>query len=533
MGNISGEWSFQLQSNLDFVALHEKLHWKHGPTVQPKEIAGILANIDKDLEDCDAEISHLQAHIIVLHNQQWLLEEYKSLMHPFNSSIWRLPNEIILLIFHYACTVNELGSKKVETMPALVISSVCSHWWILTKNCPALWSSICIRLQSAAPKNLSLPILDLYLRSSHQSPLTLKLTGEVLKTFELHQLTIFAALTAHANHWKSITVWQAQVYWSLMDESHWHFPMLETLELSEIRVCTADLDYFQHAPKIYRLSLGESALVDLYQMEFPWRKLTNLDCIQHPEGMQELIEMCDGLMEHRLHEFDWVTPNQCCVPPAIVSSLQTMLLLVVHTTYPDDQSLTEVVFASMPCPSLTSLSLEGPDIEGPYWCPWPKASLHGFISWSSFQLTILSIKYIPLSDLDLINLQCLPSLLSLTINDSRSSCTNDTATNPSPITSWLMQSFHAFPCTISASSSLALIQRLQTLNVTSNNPMAFDDLEFIEMVTSRWLPSHSKVLALELKLLTCKSFRFWCWNRVFAFSRSICEMHTEYTSPNF
>lgn len=84
------------------MMLRTRLRSEHGPAVQ--DIAKILADVDKDLEDCDTEVSRLQLRIIVLRNQRRLLEEYRTygMLH-FISLIRRLPNENLLRISDYAC----------------------------------------------------------------------------------------------------------------------------------------------------------------------------------------------------------------------------------------------------------------------------------------------------------------------------------------------------------------------------------------------------------------------------------------------
>ena len=48
----------QLPMNVDFAAVRRKLGLEHGPAVQSETgISGVLADIDEDLEDCEAEVT--------------------------------------------------------------------------------------------------------------------------------------------------------------------------------------------------------------------------------------------------------------------------------------------------------------------------------------------------------------------------------------------------------------------------------------------------------------------------------------------
>lgn len=91
----------------------------------------------------------------------------------------------------------------------------------------------------------------------------------------------------------------------------------------------------------------------------------------------------------------------------ISSSLKTLSLSLRQTPQPESESLAQVVFDSLVCPSLTSLSVE---VKGGYECFWPKKCFHAFIEQPSYRLTTLSIQSVPLSDSTLIDmLRRLPS----------------------------------------------------------------------------------------------------------------------------
>ncbi|KAE9404423.1 hypothetical protein BT96DRAFT_813473, partial [Gymnopus androsaceus JB14] len=135
--------NFQLRTNVDFEEIRQKLRSEYGSGVQSEaEISRALADVEKDLEDCDAEFRRLQSRMIAVQNQRKRLEEYKVSLRFLQSPIRRLPNEIILRIFDCACEMNVLTSKTLQTMPTLAISSICSRWRALAQSYPDLWSRI-------------------------------------------------------------------------------------------------------------------------------------------------------------------------------------------------------------------------------------------------------------------------------------------------------------------------------------------------------------------------------------------------------
>ncbi|KAE9397373.1 hypothetical protein BT96DRAFT_995844 [Gymnopus androsaceus JB14] len=188
---------------------------------------------------------------------------------------------------------------------------------------------------------------------------------------------------------------------------------------------------------------------------------------QFTEQMENVFEVCSDLRELLFRNFRESRFVRC--EPAITAPVVERLSFSLSPgcLY---NSLA-IVFSSMICPSLTSLHMEGMD---KYANPWPKDELNMFISSSSFRLTTLSIKFIPLLDTDLIDLlHRLPSLLDLTIDDSRVSDT-------SPITLCLLQRLHA-------SRSSALVTKLQSISLTFSGS-DFSDRDFVDMISSRWNP---------------------------------------------
>ncbi|KAE9386338.1 hypothetical protein BT96DRAFT_789466, partial [Gymnopus androsaceus JB14] len=63
------------------------------------EIDIIVSDVEKDIEDCDAEIDRLRSRILVLQNQRRLLEKYRTYSRSLRSPIRKIPNEIVLQIF--------------------------------------------------------------------------------------------------------------------------------------------------------------------------------------------------------------------------------------------------------------------------------------------------------------------------------------------------------------------------------------------------------------------------------------------------
>ncbi|KAE9404447.1 hypothetical protein BT96DRAFT_877618 [Gymnopus androsaceus JB14] len=412
--------NIQLRTNVDFSDARRRLRLEYGPASPfESEISKTLMDVDNDLKDCDtelnriqSEINRLQARVVFLHNQHRRLEKYKTCLFSLRAPIRKLPNEIVLRIFDHTCDTNELTSRRLQTMPALLLSHVCLRWKELASAYPELWCRICIRMDRLP----SFTILDFYLHSSQQFPLILEFPGKV-ELLKPHHLTLCATFGARSNQWKSLEVQSPPVFQTLIANSA-HFSMLEKLSLEYW--FDSSMDCFQNASNLQSLTVW----IDLEifpSSNFPWTQLTQLVIHHCNPRLDVLFGICPNLKDLT---FDLATigRNTGCEPTVTAQMVERLeLILPARIMYgrEPDESLLDVIFASITCPSLKSLLIE---VDNGYKESWNKDELNSFITRSSFHLTTLSIKFIPLSDLDLIDLLChLPSLLHLTIRESKTS----------------------------------------------------------------------------------------------------------------
>ncbi|KAE9397374.1 hypothetical protein BT96DRAFT_75283 [Gymnopus androsaceus JB14] len=248
--------NFHQHINVDKLAeILRRLRAEYGPTVRSVDEVEMSRTI-ADLEDCKVEIHRVKSELHRLEARRLHLEKYKASLCALRSPVRRLPNENFLSIFGFACGTNDLTSKRLETMPALTSSSVCSRWRSLAKSLPDIWS--CIHINMNTSFNLpSFPILDLYLASSQQSPLTLTLSEKHGKQLKPHHLAICTTLVGCCTRWKKLRM-QRKVWKAFKDPKHsMRFPMLEELAIPNILVYSPlRLDLFQDAPNLRRFSVG-------------------------------------------------------------------------------------------------------------------------------------------------------------------------------------------------------------------------------------------------------------------------------------
>ncbi|KAJ3913064.1 hypothetical protein F5877DRAFT_84152 [Lentinula edodes] len=490
---------------MDLEEIYRRLRSEFGSAVHSKvELFIAVAKYDQDLENCEAEIHRLHSRIIFLRNQHRRLEKTKEFLLFLGSPIRKLPNETLRQIFDYACESNELTSKTLRSMPALAISSVCSRWRGIVKSYPALWSRI--RIDVGVSHNQLNSVLELYLNHTGKLPLLIDTSSSQTGVLvEPHSLASCAALVEHTHRWNRISIDHRRTFDVMFAHNLSQFHALETLLIPSLTLTSRQtrVNRFQSATKLRKLIIHSFQIGDLTEFKFPLEQLTILEVSRFPEEMGRIIERCSKLKELHFRDKHVSSDDYQSSAPMVAPVLQTLSLSLSQTWAPhrnNSQDCVDVVFSSLTCPSLNSLLIEA---SHEYCSSWPEKNLNAFISRSSFHLTVLSIKYIPLLDTKLLKLlRILPSIIHLTIDDSLPSSSNrDDASArsvfPSPITPHLLQQLNAFPTNHMAIPAV-LIRRLETLDMTFSGSVApgsrsmskpcFSDRDFVDMVTSRWVP---------------------------------------------
>ncbi|KAF9067503.1 hypothetical protein BDP27DRAFT_1328721 [Rhodocollybia butyracea] len=101
------------RTNIDTAGLLQRFRLECGPdAVDEKEVAEMLIAIANDHEDYESKILLLQSRILYIQTQQARLQKHTVDVCFLLSPIRKVPNEILLRIFDYACETNLLPSSK-------------------------------------------------------------------------------------------------------------------------------------------------------------------------------------------------------------------------------------------------------------------------------------------------------------------------------------------------------------------------------------------------------------------------------------
>ncbi|KAJ3865093.1 hypothetical protein EV359DRAFT_18274, partial [Lentinula novae-zelandiae] len=91
------------------------------------QVQQVLSEGEKDLKDYDTEIARLQARVLFFERKKDRLQAHLSDCTSLISSIRRLPDDVLRIIFDY------------HPCGPLIPGAVCSHWRSIVLSTPSLW----------------------------------------------------------------------------------------------------------------------------------------------------------------------------------------------------------------------------------------------------------------------------------------------------------------------------------------------------------------------------------------------------------
>ncbi|KAE9408923.1 hypothetical protein BT96DRAFT_627091 [Gymnopus androsaceus JB14] len=279
------------------------------PGLSPNEIRELILLSEKDFDDYDAEIARLQSQLISIRDQRKRLVDYNTQLRSLLSSFREIPNEILCIIFEWACTDNllqeypwplerepptQLTLPAIAYLPALAISAVCTRWRSMALSSPGLWSQFRLEIAPIAPKpemmHMSnarsgfISISQLYLDRSADSPLIIDLQTPAGTKNDQSKPSVLGLLLDHTSRWKTFSYTGDLDLSSCGDFSRPpSFPILEELTLKGLmsrfkRQTLTALSMRQSSALSGQMSLKHVLIL-------PWNQLTSLD-VRAPEGRE-------------------------------------------------------------------------------------------------------------------------------------------------------------------------------------------------------------------------------------------------------
>ncbi|KAE9402758.1 hypothetical protein BT96DRAFT_539069 [Gymnopus androsaceus JB14] len=164
---------------------------------------------------------------------------------------------------------------------------------------------------------------------------------------------------------------------------------------------------------------------------------------------------------------------------------------------------------SLTLPSLSDLTFIN-RVPARFAVGWPGYSIKLLLARSHCTITVLSLCQMSLSDKEAVALlEQVPFVKDLTIHEHR----NPASDQDCPLTKALVQSLHGFTRTALHTSCQPLLPHLTSLSLVVREADKFDDLAFVEMISSRWLPHWDPEYAVEVGLACLQSVELVFYNR--------------------
>ncbi|KAF9070496.1 hypothetical protein BDP27DRAFT_1323766 [Rhodocollybia butyracea] len=497
---------------VDFLGLHDRLRTLSGPaSVQPDEVASVLQNIQRDLEDYEVEICRLEC----LRQEKERLEQYATQFQSLLSPFRKVPDEILQCIFDDCCDMNIFrvvdskrrlpmhSSQALRSKPAMVISSVCSRWRRNALSMPAIWSRISLEWRMNATRDycedehaqVFFPISN-FLDRSQEYPMTVNLdiqTDSFLKPGVLHPS--LEQFLGHIVRWQDLS-FNCAVYSikDLLDRIS--FPVLRKLYLSTCMIEEDLIPFIDTVPNLRSLSLVNHDDFSGRFTSFNFKLLSHLDLAPNQADIQDSFDQCPNLFSLGITE-SW-QDSRAEGPMKGPYSSRIEILTVRHGCCWSVSDASDSVFPLLSFPSLKALHLENSESGGwpikKYWNNFKPFMM--FVKQSSFQLTTFSIQQLSISDANLVYILVhLPTLQNLTVDDI--------SPDRSPLSSCFIENLHGYHSSSLHPQTGSIIPRLQSLRLLNVAAKTFSDLSVVEMVQSRWIPTRRHAVGTSALEVDC------------------------------
>ncbi|KAJ3904716.1 hypothetical protein F5879DRAFT_45831 [Lentinula edodes] len=469
--------------------------------INRSQVQQVLSEGEKDLKDYDMEIARLQARVLFFERKKDRLQAHLSDCASLISSIRRLPDDILRIIFDYhACG-------------PLIPGAVCSHWRAIVLSTPSLWSQITFLFDTRRPSAVTTNALQLYLDRSKESALHMGIfvshfgTGQPL-SIDYFEHQAFQYLATHAHRWKTLGLTIETSLGFLERHSVLSCPELEHLTLygSHLEGPSPSFN-LTLMPKLHSLTI-DSSYTHYVHPSVPWHQITRLS-LNSLSSVPQFLVACPNLLVFHIE----LKPNESNPIPDDVQTLTThdglsKLALSFFQTAPDEDEddddddlvsnldILISILARLDLPNLNSFQLVASTRINRYpltdWSVEALAIFTSFMERCGGHLTVLNVMDLSMDLSNLLSiLRKVPSLVELTLSDSPLSKTSVGGRSrlylPPLVSSAFLRSLHAFRRFDGLSPASPLLPKLQKLRLQVDKE--FDEEVFVDTISSRWIPS--------------------------------------------
>ncbi|KAJ8093474.1 hypothetical protein PM082_020331 [Marasmius tenuissimus] len=454
-------------------------------------VTQLLRNAETEMKGYQTEISRLKTLIYSLESKRDALKKnadrYQSLLSP----IRRMPPEILLSIFKFACNENELH-YQYELPEVVVLSMVCGGWREMAISTPALWSNLEITFTSDKSKNRFLHNwTKIFMKRSSHSPLdiTLNFPSYHLSPKGLRPLD---TLVRNCGRWRNMSIFLSPPFFpnSSFDPIRAKVPLLQSLEFRDDSEETSTemmppLRCLSVAPSLHTLRISPN-LLDPDELTIPWNQIRVLSLHNvHSIDAMAFLEKCSSVVELELFHVGQGHPLVGHMVSDTITSLS--LVNIIEEEDVDD------FLAYTTLPNLTHLrinAVDDDDVES-IWRDWDTDALTEFLDRSACNLTVFHLTRAPVDDDQILSvLKLMPALQCLHIEETPDD-------DDRIITQAFLEGLTVDPgcSSLLYPTTTPLVPDLAELKLGISADLWEDGAAvqeaFLKMLSSRWLPGDS------------------------------------------
>jgi hypothetical protein len=465
---------------------------------ESQEIRESIAAVQANISQLDVDITRARRVVERLLKEREALNEYASEHAVFLTPARRLPAEIWSEIFSHClpeCRVDDMGLRSHSwtfspRYPPEVFLQVCNDWKSIALSSPRLWSSIHLYRSSRVPPT---NMIENWLMRSHPTPLN------VILELDEEMITCSDASTVlqQSHRWRSASISIPIYSWSPFSLLKNNMPELEELHIAFESDTLGTLpppphilvqiDFLSNAPKLRRVALGKAPSYNIADVKLPWAQLTHFSSPNYLSSYNQLAALLQSAPELLEVELSLAWGVQMTYHPVQHSHLHNLSL---HILQGDAGS----VFEHLSLPSLRMLSIEASDSDW-FWTssPFESFMLHNGPSLDRFKVTSLTVVGLEV-------VACLTALPSLrhfslvTFQDAQYPLQEILKALYWPTAE--IAGVH--PVVLPAMKSIELDCFVRCDSMIVNM--------FLDMVESRWTPSHSDISCMESATLLLRSW---------------------------
>ncbi|KAF9264548.1 hypothetical protein L218DRAFT_900365 [Marasmius fiardii PR-910] len=455
-------------------------------------IVQYILDAENDVKDCQAEINRLKTTIWTLENKKDALKKSMKRFRFLLSPVYRLPPEILINIFDFCCTTNDLEAKENSMPTAVTLSRVCGRWRNILLSTPRLWTSLSVHFNgwTREPQKLS-GLTKMFMDRSGKLGLTISLdfsnADEPLEVV----LPALEPLVHNSSRWTDVklVIPALVIKHSLFESIRGRLPVLEHLYITGCgpsdHVEDANIDLFSDCLSLHSFEYKASSPSIIANV--PWDRIKTLKlCNYYSTFAFDRLSWCRNIERLKLH----IVGGGREYKGHIISDIRE-LYLTVH-----EQVDVSSIFQYSTLRRLSILDIRGLfDEQDEDWSTWDEVPIRAFLQRSQCSITQLHLQWLPIEDYQAISLlELIPTLSRLHIEEYRNNPSENKIVSPVFLRRLLVD--HGSP-------RHSFVPQLTDLTLHVHHTGLDPDF-LLKVVTSRWLPDHD--YSIEVGVSCLKSF---------------------------